>query len=142
SAASTWPRSRRTASRHARRPRRDPDVSGAVSLLLALVLAPLLQGLIKTTKARMQMRLGPPLFQPYADLWKLARKGTVVPETTTWVFRAAPYVVLGATLAAAALVPTLGRGASFGDAVMLGGLLALGRFALALAALDTASNFA
>jgi formate hydrogenlyase subunit 4 len=116
-------------------------MSGFVSLLLALVLAPLLQGLIKTTKARLQMRLGPPVLQPYADLWKLLRKGSVVPETASWVFGAAPYVVFGSTAAAASLVPTLGRGASFGDAILFGSLLAVGRFAMALAALDAASNF-
>ena len=117
-------------------------MNGAVSLLLALLLAPLLQGLIKTTKARLQMRLGPPVLQPYADLWKLLRKGVVEPETASPVFRLAPHVVLAATCAAAALVPTVAAGGSFGDALLLGGLLAVGRFALALAAIDTASNFA
>jgi formate hydrogenlyase subunit 4 len=118
-------------------------VTALASLLLALALAPLLQGLIKSTKARLQMRLGPPLLQPYADLAKLFRKGTVEPETASWVFRLAPWVVLGSTLAAAALVPTVMAASSgVGDALLFGGLLALGRAALALAALDTGSNFA
>ena len=73
---------------------------------------------------------------------KLFRKGVVVPETTSWVFQAAPSVVLAATLAAAALVPVTGRGLGVGDVILFAGLLALARCALALAALDTASNFA
>jgi formate hydrogenlyase subunit 4 len=114
-----------------------------ISLLLALVLAPALQGLVKTTKANLQMRQGPPLLQPYADLWKLLRKGVVVPETSTWIFPLAPWVVLAATLVAAGLVPTVGGAAfRYGDAILFAGLLAVARFALALAALDTASNFA
>jgi formate hydrogenlyase subunit 4 len=113
------------------------------SIVLSALLAPLLQGLIKTAKARLQMRQGPPLRQPYADLWKLFRKGTVVPEPSSGVFRIAPWVVLGSTLAAAGLVPTVTAGRlGVGDVVLFAGLLALGRFALALAAIDTGSNFA
>jgi formate hydrogenlyase subunit 4 len=50
----------------------------------------------------------------------------------------------GAILLAAVLVPTVARRsatAGIGDAIVFVGLLALARFALALAALDTASNF-
>ncbi|HEV8632863.1 MAG TPA: NADH-quinone oxidoreductase subunit H [Chloroflexota bacterium] len=113
------------------------------SLVLAALLAPLLQGLIKSAKARLQLRQGPPLLQPYADLRKLFRKGAVVPEVSSGVFRLAPWVVLGSTLAAAGLVPTLTAGRlGIGDALLFAGLLALGRFALALAAIDTGSNFA
>jgi formate hydrogenlyase subunit 4 len=111
-------------------------------LLFAVLVAPLLHGLIRAAKARLQMRRGPPLLQSYADLAKLARKGVVVPETTSWIFPAAPWAVLAATLAAAALVPVVGAGLGFGDLILFAGLLALARFALALAALDTASNFA
>jgi formate hydrogenlyase subunit 4 len=114
-----------------------------LGLALGLVLAPALQGLIKTAKGRLQSRWGPPPLQPYADLWKLARKGTVEPEPASWVFRAAPWVVLASTVGAAALVPTIAvDGVGPGDAVLFAGLLALGRVALALAALDTGSNFA
>jgi formate hydrogenlyase subunit 4 len=112
------------------------------SLVLSALLAPLLQGLIKMAKARLQMRQGPPLLQPYADLWKLFRKGAVVPEPSSGVFRFAPWVVLGSTVAAAGLVPTVMSGSpGVGDALLFAGLLALGRFWLAIAAIDTGSNF-
>lgn len=114
-----------------------------ITLGATLIVAPALQGWIKKIKAFWQGRSGPPTFQAYADLWKLARKGSVVPETASWVFRGAPSVVLGATLVAVALVPIWGTKAPLGagDVILVVGCLALGRFALALAALDTGSAF-
>ena len=56
----------------------------------ALLLAPLLPGIINRTKAVAAGRQGPPLLQTYFDLWKLLRKGAVYSRTTTWVFRAGP----------------------------------------------------
>ena len=113
-----------------------------LTIAVSVALAPMLQGLIKTAKGRLQFRMGPPILQPYADLWKLARKGSVVPETATWIFRFAPWVVIATTLTAAGMVPLIWtEQAGFGDAILFGGLLALGRAALALAAIDTVSNF-
>jgi formate hydrogenlyase subunit 4 len=60
------------------------------------------------------------------------------------VFRVAPLLLLATTAAAASLLPLDGRSAPLtfaGDFVAFGGLLALGRFALVLAALDTGSSF-
>lgn len=123
----------------------DLDPVGALLTLAAtLLVAPLLQGLIKRVKAFWQGRHGPPLLQAYADLGKLARKGSVVPAPSSWVFLVTPAVVVGATLLAAALVPIVGSRSplGFGDAILVVGCLALARFALALAALDTGSAFA
>lgn len=120
----------------------DGLVAGAQVLLVAL-LAPLLQGWIKRVKAVWQGRHGPPLFQAYADLWKLLRKRPLRPEPSSWVFVGAPWLVLGSTLTAAGLVPlvSLRGGLGAGDVVAIAGLLALGRFAQALAALDSGSAF-
>jgi formate hydrogenlyase subunit 4 len=84
------------------------------------------------------------VWQLYADLWKLARRGIVYSVTTTWIFRLAPIMLVATTLAAASLVPLDGRAsvlAFSGDVVAFAYLLALGRFALVLAALDTGSSF-
>ncbi len=112
--------------------------------VLALLLAPLLPGVINRTKALFAGRNGPPLLQTYYDLWKLFRKGAVYSRTTTWMFRAGPLVNFACLLAALALVP-LGRVppvVSFtGDLVLLAYLLGLGRFATVAAALDTGSSF-
>ncbi len=113
-------------------------------LAILVALPPLLPGIVNRVKARFAGRAGPPLLQPYFDLWKLLRKGTVYSRTTSWVFRAGPVVGVAAVLAAGLL---LGMGAapaaiSFtGDFVLFAYLLALSRFATALAALDTGSAF-
>ena len=112
--------------------------------LLALVLAPLLPGIIARTKAILAGRVGPPLLQPYRDLARLLRKGAVYSRTTTWVFRAGPIVGLAALLLATTLVPLGGLPAPFafpGDVIFLTALLGLARFWTVLAALDTGSSF-
>ncbi len=114
------------------------------ALAVLLALAPLLPGLAGRTKSLLTGRQGPPVLQLYADLAKLLRKGAVFSTTTSWVFRVAPAIFAGTTVAAAALLPLDGRAAplSFaGDLVAFAGLLALGRFALVLAAMDTGSSF-
>ena len=112
--------------------------------LLAVLLAPLLPGIINRTKAFFAGRRGPPWLQAYFDLWKLFRKGATYSRTTTWIFRAGPIVNFACLLAALAVVP-LGRVAaplSFGgDWILLAYLLGLGRFFTVVAALDTGSSF-
>jgi formate hydrogenlyase subunit 4 len=121
------------------------DPAGALlQMLLVLLVAPGLQGCIKRLKAFLQGRPGPSPLQPYADLLKLLRKGSVVPEPSAWVFSLTPVVTFSATLTAAALVPVVlvGGPLGFGDVLVVAGLLALARFVMALAALDTGSTFA
>lgn len=115
-----------------------------VPLILALSLAPVLQGVINRVKAVAAGRAGAPLLQPYHDLLKLARKGAVYSQTTTWIFRAGPVVGLAAVITATMLMPFGTIPAILGfpaDFVLLAYLLALGRFAVVLAALDTGSSF-
>jgi formate hydrogenlyase subunit 4 len=111
---------------------------------LMLALSPLLTGLIRTLKARIQMRRGPGMLQPYRDLHKLLRKGVVIPDTSSWLFTATPYVVFSATLLAALMVPAISADTPvslFGGVLALVYLLGLSRFFLALAGLDTGSSF-
>src|SRR3990172_3754161 len=79
-----------------------------MELALAILLAPLLVGVIRRVKAAFAGRAGPPLLQAYRDAWKLAQKSTVYSATTTWVFRAGPVAALGCAAGALALVPTGG----------------------------------
>jgi len=122
-------------------------VGGAAAVVLqaALVLAvaPLLNGMIKLAKARWQMRRGPGILQPYWDLHKYFRKDDLRSEHASWLFAATPYVYFGAALAAALLLPTVVARAPLpgGDLLAVVGLLALGRFFLALAGLETGSAF-
>src|SRR5512138_410263 len=111
---------------------------------VALLFPPLLLGVIGKTKAAFAGRVGAPYFQPYYDLIKLFRKGSVFSDTTTWVFRAGPVITLSATLIAALLIPLGRHGAplSFsGDLILFAYLFGLARFFTTIAALDTGSSF-
>ncbi|HYF94799.1 MAG TPA: NADH-quinone oxidoreductase subunit H [Symbiobacteriaceae bacterium] len=112
-----------------------------LQLLLFALWAPLVNGVIKATKARLQRRVGPPIWQPYRDLMKLFRKQMVISGSATWLFHGAPYVHAGATAAAALLVPSVPALQRGGDFLLLIGMLALSRFVLALAALEPGSAF-
>jgi formate hydrogenlyase subunit 4 len=111
---------------------------------LLLLLAPLLSGCIKNWKAKLQNRRGPRIWQPYLDLLKFLRKDMVISEHASWVFRAAPYVVFITALLVGLMVPLVCTQAPFslfGGVLAVVGLLALGRFFLALGGLDPASAF-
>jgi formate hydrogenlyase subunit 4 len=111
---------------------------------LLLLLAPLMSGLIKNWKARLQNRRGPRLWQLYADIIKFFRKDMVISEHASWVFSFAPYVVFLSALLAGLMVPMLTAQAPlslFGGVLAVVGLLALARFFLALGGLDPGSAF-
>ena len=113
-------------------------------MLLVLALAPLLTGLVRKVKARLQRRAGPPLVQPYRDLRRLFGKDAVMAENASWLFRVAPYTVFACTWVAAALVPTFGTGLMFswtGDLIVIVALLGTARFVQSLAALDIGTAF-
>ena len=117
---------------------------GLLQTAVLLAAAPLLKTVIKKMKARLQNRQGPPLGQGYYDLAKLLRKEAVRSETASWVYVAGPRVYFAAAVAATTLVPVLMAAAPLeaaGGILLLVGTLALGRFALATAALDTGSPF-
>jgi formate hydrogenlyase subunit 4 len=112
--------------------------------LLLLALAPLLSGVIKSLKARLQNRRGPRPWQVYLDIAKFLRKDMVISEHASWVFSFAPYVVFLTALLTGLMVPLLSLPAPlslFGGVLAVVGLLALGRFFLALGGLDPASAF-
>src|SRR5438552_4998661 len=112
--------------------------------VLLLALAPLVSGCIKNWKAKLQNRRGPPVWQPYFDLAKFLRKDMVISEHASWIFRAMPGVLFISTLLAGLMVPLVSVSAPlrlFGGALAFVGLLALGRFFLALGGLDPGSAF-
>ncbi|HEX9605169.1 MAG TPA: NADH-quinone oxidoreductase subunit H [Myxococcales bacterium] len=112
-------------------------------LSVFLLLPPLLLGVINKTKAAFAGRVGPPCLQPYYDLIKLWRKGSVFSTSTSWVFKAGPVAGVATAALAALLVPVAGHAPlSFeGDAILFAYLFALGRFFAVAAALDTGSAF-
>ncbi|MDD5560097.1 NADH-quinone oxidoreductase subunit H [Candidatus Methylomirabilis sp.] len=116
----------------------------AIQLLLVGLGAPLLVGLVRRVKARLQGRRGAGVLQPYADLRKLLVKEAVVSETTSWIFRFTPYLLVATMLLSSLLVPlltTLTPLGFIGNIIVLMYLFLLGTFFLALAGLDAGSAF-
>jgi formate hydrogenlyase subunit 4 len=96
-----------------------------------LVIPPFMVGLITVTKSWLAGRRGPSPLQPYRELYRLLRKGTVFSETTTWLFQASPVVGVASLIVAGLLLP-FGFQSSIlsfgGDLVLFVYLLGLARF--------------
>jgi formate hydrogenlyase subunit 4 len=119
-------------------------VLGLLQALLVLAIAPLLLGVTKRVKARLQYRTGAPLLQPYRDLAKWWRKTPVESDVASPVTDFAPAGIVAAIVTAALLVPLVGARpllGGFGDLLLVIGLLAGARFLMALLALDAGSAF-
>ncbi|HON09993.1 MAG TPA: NADH-quinone oxidoreductase subunit H [Chitinispirillaceae bacterium] len=115
-----------------------------IHLLLLILMPPLLFGVINKTKAWFAGRTGMPLLQPYYDIIKLMRKGMVISDTTTWIFRFGPVITLMTVFIAGLLVPMGSFDAPFsftGDLILFTYLFGLSRFFTTASALDTGSSF-
>ncbi len=119
-------------------------VPALLQFVLLLITAPLVTGVIRTMKARFQTRRGSDIWQPYRDLYKLLRKGMVIPDTASWLFSATPYVVFLTAAMVGLMIPVVVTKAPlslFGGVLAVVYLLALGRFFLALGGLDAGTPF-
>jgi len=113
-------------------------------LALVLAAAPLLVGVVRWLKSRLMGRRGAHPLQPWRDILKLLRKRPVLADGASIVSRTTPYLALGATVFAALLVPSFAFGmllAPMADLLLIGGLLALARVALALNGHDAGTPF-
>ena len=119
-------------------------IAAVVQVLGVVALAPLIPGTVQHLKGRLQGRPGPSPLQPYRELRRLWGKSGVAPQPRTLLYELAPPTVAGSLLIAAMLLPIGGLSPAWGlgnDALVLIGLLALGRFAITLAAWDTGGAF-
>jgi formate hydrogenlyase subunit 4 len=121
------------------------SVSAAgVQVVGVLAGAPLLVGVMRQARARLEGRAGAGVGQPWRDLRKQLRKQNVRPAGTTLVFTLAPAVIAGTTLLIAVAAPLVATGSPLDSSVDLYavvGLLFLGTVALTLAGLDTGTAF-
>ncbi len=111
---------------------------------VVLLLAPLAPGLVRAFKAKLQGRRGASPFLPYIAFAVLLRKQMVISQSTSWVFRAAPFFVLGSAVFLALTLPLAARGgalAVYGNFMAVSGVLAVGAVFLVLGGLDAASAF-
>ena len=116
----------------------------AVQMALVVAVAPAVLGVTRKVKARLLRRIGPPMLQPYRDLWKLMHKEAVLAHNASWIYRTAPYLIFAATWVAAALVPSYATGLLFSwsaDLIAIVALLGTARFTLALAGMDVGTAF-
>ncbi len=115
-----------------------------VQMVLILAVSPLLTGIVRKVRARLQRRRGASPVQPYRDLRRLLAKEAVVADNASWLFRAVPYFVFATTWVAASLIPTFAANLMFsgaGDLIAITALLGSARFALALAGMDIGTSF-
>jgi len=119
-------------------------VNQVLEIVAALAAAPLFLGWINQCRAWLQNRRAPSLWLPYRNIRKLFHKDAVIAEHASVLFRLAPYVVFGAMVVAAAIIPSMGTGLPFtaaADAIALVGLLATARVFQSLAAMDIGTAF-
>jgi formate hydrogenlyase subunit 4 len=116
----------------------------ALELIAALAAAPLFLGWVNQCRAWLQNRRAPSIWLPYRGIRKLFHKDAVIAENASPLFRLAPYIVFGAMLVAAGIIPSMGTRLPFtiaADAIALVGLLATARVFLSLAAIDIGTAF-
>jgi formate hydrogenlyase subunit 4 len=112
--------------------------------VLVVAGAPVLAGLMRQVRARMEGRAGPPLLQPWRDIRKLLAKERIVPASASWVFSVAPLVLVATAVLVAGIVPLLTTSSALdpvGDLFAVVYLLLLGTVFLALAGLDPGTAF-
>lgn len=119
----------------------------AVALLqvvLTIAAAPLLVGMMRVIRARLEGRVGPPIRQPWRDVRKLLGKERMVSSNTGLVFSLAPLVLLASAALVAGIVPFLSTESALdqvGDLFAVVYLLLLGTVFLSLAGLDAGTAF-
>jgi formate hydrogenlyase subunit 4 len=115
-----------------------------LQLAIVIVGGPVVVGITRKVRARLEGRVGAPLLQPLRDLRKLFTKERIAPEHTSWVFQLAPAVLVTTVVVATALLPLVSVRSPFAqvaDFITIAGLLLLGTVSLALAGLDPGTAF-
>jgi formate hydrogenlyase subunit 4 len=115
-----------------------------LSVVLILAAAVYFPGIIVKSKAIFSGRKGPSIVQPWLDIFRLLKKGSVYSTASSYIFQIAAPIYLTTVLVALLFVPFEETGGFFsfsGDFVFFAYLLGLGRFLLILSALDVSSGF-
>ncbi|MBX5460238.1 MAG: NADH-quinone oxidoreductase subunit H [Steroidobacteraceae bacterium] len=115
-----------------------------IEIIAALAVAPIFLGWVNQCRAWLQNRSAPSLWLPYRNIRKLFHKDAVIATNASALFRLAPYVVFGAMVTAAAIIPSMGTDLPFtsaADAIALVGLFATARVFISLAAMDIGTAF-
>lgn len=113
--------------------------------LFAIAFGLLLTGVDRKLYARLQRRVGPPIYQPYIDMVKLSQKETLMPVTANGMtFRLAPLLGFAGMLTAVAVLPIPGIYSGLyqsGDLLVLLYLLSTPALALMIGASASGSPY-
>ncbi len=119
-------------------------VGGITQAVLVVGGSPLLVGVMRQVRARMEGRAGAGIGQPWRDVRKLLRKEPITPRGTSELFRFGPLLLMATTLVVAVVTPLVTTQSALGpvaDLFAVVALLAMGTATLALAGLDTGTAF-
>ncbi|HRH31911.1 MAG TPA: NADH-quinone oxidoreductase subunit H [bacterium] len=122
----------------------NPILLTTIQTAVILSLAPLSVGLTRFFKARFQGRHGAAPWLPYITYATMLKKETIVSASSSWMFRVAPYMVLGSSVFMALVLPLVTSGgvlANFSNFLLVAAVLALGSAFLVMAGLDVGSAF-
>jgi formate hydrogenlyase subunit 4 len=115
-----------------------------VQVVVATALTPLLIGVMRQMRARMEGRVGAGLLQPYRDVRKLLAKEPMRADGSSVILVAAPLVLLISSLMVVALVPLVTTAtipSVPNDLFVVVSILLIGTVSLALLGLDTGTAF-
>jgi formate hydrogenlyase subunit 4 len=115
-----------------------------VQVVVATAITPLLIGVMRQVRARMEGRVGPGVLQPYRDVRKLLTKEPLRADGSSIVLVAAPLVLLVSSLVVVALVPLVTTAtvpAVPNDLFVVVSILLIGTVAVALLGLDAGTAF-
>jgi len=119
-----------------------PVLLAFLQILFIFGFSPLLIGLMRKVKARLQGRSGSPIYQPYLDMLKLLSKGSAKSSTTSFIFVIAPVVGFVSVMIASIMLPVLSPVSFLAvNIIVFAYLFSIGRFLTALSGLDAGSSF-
>jgi len=119
-------------------------VASGVQVVAVAVGGPVLVGVMRKVRCRLEGRVGPPILQPLRDIRKLFRKERIRPDQSTWIFPLAPVVLVATAAVATAITPLVTTQPALqasSDLFALVYLLLVGSTLLALAGLDAGTAF-
>jgi formate hydrogenlyase subunit 4 len=122
----------------------DAAVLAITQVIVMIVLTPILLGLMRQVRSRLEGRVGAGLLQPWRDIRKLFRKEPLRAPGMSWVQATGPVVLVVSSLVLCALIPLVGTVAFPlipDDLFVVVGVLLIGTVALALVGLDAGSAF-
>jgi formate hydrogenlyase subunit 4 len=115
-----------------------------LSFILIIITSFFFTGIIIRVKSLFSGRKGPGILQPMKDILRSLRTGSVYSKTTSYIFQIAPTIYIATIIMAILFVPfgnQKGLISFNGDFVFFAYALALGKFFMIIAALDTGSSF-